>query len=310
VATLLDQATSGEPFGPGAAEDELRISLAGAQEKTALLWHHDQWCRPIGATPTTHILKLPLGRVGAVQADFSTSIENEWLCARVLSAYGLLVAPCEIAHFGPHKVLVVTRFDRLLQPDNWLARLPQEDFCQVTGTPSAARYQNDGGPGIDAILDKLRGSQQAEQDRKDFLLAQLLFWLLAAPDGHGKNFSIFLEAGGSFRLTPFYDVMSAWPVIGSGPNQFDRQKLKLAMSVKGSSAHYRIADIQRRHWNATAKRNAMGPDFEESIERVLRATPEVIKRLRDELPATFPAAVSAPIFQGLTDQAGRLAGAK
>lgn len=307
VVAQIDRAVRNQPLGMADAEDELRISLAGAQEKTALLWHQGQWCAPSGATPTTHILKLPLGKVGGVRADFSTSVENEWLCARVLAAYELRVAPCEIGHFGPHKVLVVTRFDRSAQPDGWLARIPQEDFCQVNGLPSSAKYQEHGGPGIDRILDTLRGSQQAEQDRRDFLAAQLVFWLLAAPDGHAKNFSLFIKPGGRFRLTPFYDVMSAWPAIGPGPNQFDRKKLKLAMAVKGKSAHYRLDDIQRRHWNATAKRNALGADFEAGIERVLRATPGVLDSLARELPPDFPAQVSEPIFRGIQAQADRLA---
>jgi len=36
-------------------DQDFRISLAGAQEKTALLWYDEQWQRPLGVTPTTHI---------------------------------------------------------------------------------------------------------------------------------------------------------------------------------------------------------------------------------------------------------------
>lgn len=51
------QGVVAEP-GPGAQEDahDFRISIAGAQEKSALLRVDGQWCRPLGATPTTHIL--------------------------------------------------------------------------------------------------------------------------------------------------------------------------------------------------------------------------------------------------------------
>jgi len=119
-------------------DDDFRISIAGAQEKTAFLHHDGKWCRPLGATPTTHIFKLPLGRVGGMQADMRTSVENEWLCARILRAYGLPVANCEIGRFGSQKVLVVERFDRQLHSSGkyWL-RLVQEDFCQATATPSS-----------------------------------------------------------------------------------------------------------------------------------------------------------------------------
>lgn len=307
VAALIDRTLAGEPIGLTDDEDELRISLAGAQEKTALLWHQGQWCEPKGATPTSHILKLPMGKVGQVQADFSTSVENEWLCAKVMAAFEIPVADCEISRFGPHKVLVITRFDRAMQPDGWLARLPQEDFCQVHGISSSQKYQDQGGPGIDLILDKLRGSSAAEQDRRNFLKAQLVFWLLAAPDGHAKNFSLFLEAGSRFRLTPLYDVMSAWPAIGSGPNQFDRHQLKLAMSVNDTNSHYRINDIRRKHWNATAKRNAMGSDFERVIHDLISATPAALGKVASQLPVGFPVEVSEPILNGVQAQVIRLA---
>lgn len=306
IVALLDQTLSTVPLPLGEQYDELRISLAGAQEKTALLLQDGQWHLPLSTTPTTHILKLPLGRVGAVQADFSTSVENEWLCSRVLHAFGLPVAHCWIESFGPHRVLVVERFDRQ-RFTAWWARLPQEDFCQVLGVPPQRKYESHGGPGIDAILDKLRGSQEPEADRQRFLMTQLIFWLLGAPDGHAKNFSIFLEPEGRFRLTPLYDVMSAWPVTGNGPNLFNRKKLKLAMAVCGKNRHDLIDRIQRRHWNETAKRNAMGPDFEKTIEKVLAAVPGVLEKVATELPPGFSAKVSVAILEGIQAQATRLA---
>ena len=56
------------PAAPGGELEDFRISIAGAQEKTAFLRHQGKWCRPIGSTPTTHIFKLPLGLVGNRQA--------------------------------------------------------------------------------------------------------------------------------------------------------------------------------------------------------------------------------------------------
>lgn len=308
VEALLDATVAGTNLGVP-PEDELRISIAGAQEKTGLLYHEGGWHLPQGATPTTHILKLPMGEVGTVRADFSTSVENEWLCAQLMLAYGLLAAHCDIARFGRHKVLVVERFDRKWIRADWIARLPQEDFCQVFGLNSVQKYEEKGGPSMDNILDKLRGSVQSERDRRHFLTAQLLFWMLAAPDGHAKNFSIHLLAGSRFELTPLYDVMSAWPAIGRGARQFQWQKVKLAMAVRSRNAHYRMHEVQRRHWNAIAKRNALGQDFEDVIEDVLKRTPSVIATVAAQLPKGFPAEVAEPIFEGLTKQAGRLAGA-
>ncbi|MGH8226732.1 MAG: type II toxin-antitoxin system HipA family toxin [Steroidobacteraceae bacterium] len=305
VERLLDQTIS-EP-APGISDDEdLRISIAGAQEKTALLWHQNQWCKPLGSTPTTHIFKLPLGEVGGIRADFSTSVENEWLCAEIARELGWPVANCRIAVFGRHKVLVVERFDRRLVDHSWWARLPQEDFCQVLGTASEQKYEEHGGPGMSAILGVLRGSENPETDRKTFLAAQLLFWLLAAPDGHAKNFSIFIESGGRYRLTPLYDIMSAWPIVGDGPNRFQWQKLKLAMAVRSKNAHYRMAHIQRRHWNAVAKANGMGEDFEPVIQQFITKVSRAVEAVSARLPAGFPTVVSESIFNGLLTQTKRL----
>ena len=305
VERLLDQ-TLTEP-APGIQDDEdLRISIAGAQEKTALLWHQNQWCKPLGPTPTTHIFKLPLGEVGGMRADFSTSVENEWLCAEIIREFGQPVANCQIAIFGRYKVLIVERFDRRMVSNTWWARLPQEDFCQVSGIPSEHKYEEYGGPGISTILGVLRGSDVPEADRRKFLTAQLLFWLLAAPDGHAKNFSIFIEPEGRYRLTPLYDIMSAWPVIGDCPKMFQWQKVKLAMALRTKNPHYRMAHIQRRHWNEVAKTNGMGEDFEPVIQQLIAQTPRVLEVVSARLPAGFPTAVSEPIFSGLIAQAKRL----
>jgi serine/threonine-protein kinase HipA len=305
IEAQLNAAVSGVSVGVP-EENDLRISIAGAQEKTAFLYHDDRWQLPHGSTPTTHIFKLPLGLVGGMRADFSTSVENEWLCAKLMRAYGLPVANCDIARFGRHKVLVVERFDRRRMSSGWIARLPQEDFCQVFGKGSTQKYEENGGPGMADILDKLRGSVQPQADRRNFLKAQLLFWMLAAPDGHAKNFSIRLLPGNGFEMTPLYDVMSAWPVIGRGARQFQWQKVKLAMAVRATNAHYHMQDVQRRHWNAVAKRNAMGPNFEDVIEEVRQKTSAIIAEAAAQLPNGFPHSVAGPIFDGLEKQARRL----
>jgi serine/threonine-protein kinase HipA len=275
---------------------DFRISIAGAQEKTALLYHKGRWRRPLGATPTTHILKLPLGLIGALQMDMKGSVENEFLCSRLMNAMGLPTAHCEIHTFGKMKILAVERFDRRLQ-NGWIARLPQEDFCQALGLPSSKKYEADGGPGMREILRVLDASSTPIDDKRAFLKAQIVFWLLAATDGHAKNFSLFLERGGRHRLTPFYDVLSAWPVIGRGPNLLDRKKVKLAMAVRSKSAHWKLAEIRPRSWDAVAKLAGFG-DAEAIIREVLDTAPAAVEAVSRDLPAGFPEEIRDKIFQG------------
>jgi serine/threonine-protein kinase HipA len=306
VEQLLVQTVASGGLGdePG---DELRISLAGAQEKTALLWHENQWVAPHGATPTTHILKLPIGLVGHHKADFSTSVENEWLCLNILGEFGIPVPRCAMLRFGEQKVLAVERFDRRLHSSGrWLVRLPQEDFCQVLGVPSHLKYESDGGPGMVALADRLAHSVQAQADLETLLSVQLLFWMLGATDGHAKNFSIALLPQGRFRLTPIYDVMSIWPIEGNGPSQISRHKIKMAMAVSGKNRHYKLKEIHRRHFNAMARKCHYGNDAEDLIERILAATPAVIGAVSARLPADFPAIVSDRILAGLANAARSL----
>lgn len=299
------------PSAFAAARDpdaDFRISLAGAQEKTAFLWWDGQWLAPRGATPTSHIFKLPLGLMGGRRADFRTSVDNEWLCLRLLKAYGLPVAEARIATFGRQRVLVVTRFDRRVAPDGqWLMRLPQEDFCQVEGCSPLRKYENEGGPGLKALFGTLRQSVNAEADMKTLMAAQVLFWLLRAPDGHAKNFSLQLLPRGRFQLTPLYDVMSVYPVLGDGPNQWSPYDIKSAMALLGKNRHYAMQSIQRRHFSSTAQQVGYAATAEPIIEDLLARTPAAITEVQADLPHDFSPRVLDAILGGL-EQAARSLG--
>ncbi|KDC56609.1 HipA-like protein [Bordetella bronchiseptica MBORD595] len=295
-------------FAAGRDPDaDFRISLAGAQEKTAFLWWGGQWLAPRGATSTSHIFKLPLGLVGGRRADFSTSVDNEWLCLKLLKAYGLDVAEASIATFGQQRVLVVERFDRRVAPNGqWLMRLPQEDFCQVEGCSSLRKYENEGGPGLKALFATLRQSVNAAVDMRTLMAAQILFWLLRAPDGHAKNFSIQLLPRGRFQLTRLYDVMSAYPVLGDGANQWSPFEIKLAMALIGKNRHYEMHGIQRRHFNSTAQKVGYGPTAEPIIEDLLARTPAIIAAVQADLPQDFSPRVADSVLGGLAQAAKSL----
>ena len=205
------------------------------------------------------------------------------------------------------KVLIVERFDRQLHSSGkyWL-RLVQEDFCQATATPSAKKYERDGGPGVVEISRILRNSVNRDRDLTCLLKAQILFWMLAATDGHAKNFSIRILSQGRFHLTPLYDVLSIWPVMGRASNNIPWHNARLAMSVRGKNKHYFIKDIQRRHFNAMAVQCGLGLSAEALIADILAATPAVIDSVQKGLPAGFPQRVVDAILTGLSKSAKRL----
>ena len=320
---LLQAVTSSPPRGPNDGshghehDDDFRISIAGAQEKTALLSMGGAWYRPHGATPTTHILKLPLGVIGNFRGDFSDSVENEWLCVQLLREFGLPIADADILTYGKQTVLSVKRFDRRWvgataedasrqqfapAAGQWIARLPQEDFCQATGRSPTEKYEADGGPTSEEIQEILEGSASRNTDRANFALAQLAFWLLAATDGHAKNFSVFHHAGGAFGMTPLYDVLSAWPVIGPGANQLPIQDAKLAMAIRGKSRHYRLREIHPRHWHELAIRMGL-PGLWDRMRNLVESADAHVAVVRARLPSSFPERVIDTIAAGIKQQA-------
>ncbi|EEW7862854.1 hypothetical protein D6T85_15575 [Escherichia coli] len=297
------------PLGMIREENDFRISVAGAQEKTALLRIGNDWCIPKGITPTTHIIKLPIGEIRQPNAtlDLSQSVDNEYYCLLLAKELGLNVPDAEIIKAGRVRALAVERFDRRWNTERTvLLRLPQEDMCQTFGLPSSVKYESDGGPGIARIMAFLMGSSEALRDRYDFIKFQVFKWLIGATDGHAKNFSVFIQAGGSYRLTPFYDIISAFPVLGgTGIHISD---LKLAMGLNASKGKKTAIDkIYPRHFLATAKVLRF-PEVQmhEILSDFARMIPAALDNVKTSLPTDFPENVVTAVETNVLRLHGRL----
>jgi serine/threonine-protein kinase HipA len=283
------------PLGIG-EDDSFRISIAGAQEKTALLYWQERWHKPNRTTATTHILKPSIGRLSN-GLDLTHSVENEFLCLKLLESFDLPAARARMAQYGERSVLIVERFDRLWTEDERLLRIPQEDCCQALSVPPTLKYESEGGPGIASILRLLRDGDNPAEDQRTFMKTMILFWLLGATDGHAKNFSVFLSPGGRYRMTPLYDVISAQPSVDA--HEIRQNKYRLAMAV-GDNRHYRINTIMPRHFLQTAQRASMGEQIMTSIFDELRdTTHDVVRNAIAELPQGFPEVVTTAIRSGI-----------
>lgn len=280
-------------------EEDFRISVAGVQEKTALLRFNGQWCLPKGNTPTTHIIKLPIGEIQQANAtlDLKDSVENEYLCIELARAMGFTVPNVDIIQTDNIKALAVERFDRRWTKDKTkLLRLPQEDICQVFGMPSSIKYESQGGPGIEKIMALLIGSSNAIEDRYNFMRFQVFQWLIGATDGHAKNVSIYIDKGGSYRLTPFYDILSAYPLLGG--KGLNIRKLKLSMGLKATKGKkVEISKILPRHFLDTAKAVNFSQDtMQEIMNEMKNALPKAILQVSARLPENFPKHIASSIF--------------
>jgi serine/threonine-protein kinase HipA len=291
------------PLGVG--EDEnFRISIAGAQEKTALLRRDGQWFRPTGTTATTHILKPQIGQLPN-GVDLSNSVENEYLCLKLMEGLGVPAAKVEIADFGGRRTLIVERFDRRWTRDARLLRLPQEDCCQALSVPPTRKYQSDGGPGMRQVINLLKGSDTPDADIATFMRANIIFWLLGATDGHAKNFSVFITPGGRFRMTPAYDVLTAQPSLDAG--QISRKQFKLAMSV-GKNRHYDVNGIMPRHFLQAADLAGVGlPTMRAIIADLGEGAQRKAATVIEALPQDFPVRLIDSVTTAINERTRLLA---
>ena len=274
-----------------------QFSLAGAQAKTALYAEpgSDRWGDPWGMVPTTHILKPAV-------SGFDDHDLNEHVCLEAARLCGLPAARSRVVAFGSERAVVVERYDRVRNAvdagPGGTVRLHQEDMCQALGVPPTAKYQNEGGPGPETIVELLRREvnprDHLDRDIGRLVDALAFNWLIAGTDAHAKNYSALLGAG-RVRLAPLYDVASALPY-----DDLYLPRLAMAMRIGGE---YRIEAVAGRHWRRFADANALQPD--QVIERVLQlarrlpeafaaaAGAEAVKALDSELPARLVDRVAA-----------------
>jgi serine/threonine-protein kinase HipA len=243
------------------SNDTGQFSLAGAQPKTALLRQDDRWGVPSGRIPTTHILKPP-------NDAFAGHAENEHLCLQLATALGLPAANSTVMKFKGEIAIVVERYDRI-PTRGTIRRVHQEDLCQALGCPPTSKYQNQGGPSAKAIIDFLRTHSASPMDDVwTFALALGFNWLIGGTDAHAKNYSMLIGAGGYTRLAPLYDIATALPY------DFDKKKLKLAMSI---GKEYLLHAIGWRKWARFCEQVRLPKD--EMHKRLTDLTTELRERL-------------------------------
>lgn len=253
------------------ARDAGQFSLAGAQPKTAFLFENGRWGVPSGRAPTTHIVKPPT-------ATFDGHAENEHVCLALARMLGLPAAASEVRVFEGEVAIVVERYDRV-RMGGAIRRLHQEDMCQALGLPPTGKYENEGGPGVQPIVELLRGySSRPSDDVWTFMRALALNWLIGGTDAHAKNYSVLIGAGGRARLAPLYDVASTLPY------DFDFKKLRLAMKIGG---RYLLDDISLRHWRKLASSVRLDEEQVRTTcldlaERLPDALTDVIKTARTD----------------------------
>jgi serine/threonine-protein kinase HipA len=277
TADNLGELISNLRRAPLGIDRNVRLSLAGVQEKLLLTCMPDGvWGRPVEGTPSTHILKPEI-------EPFGNTVENEQFCMTVAKNLGLSVAPVATILIDERPVLVVERYDRVIDPDGTVHRIHQEDFCQALGLPPEEKYEQDGGPSLARVARVLQDF--AESSAAETLLRTLVLNVaLGNCDAHAKNFSLLHTPTGALRLAPLYDLLSTrlYPLDD-----------KLAMYVDSVQKADRVT--AQRIINEAAGWGMSRNIAEELVANTLNDLPAAIiqaTRELDEFPDSLPELVS------------------
>jgi serine/threonine-protein kinase HipA len=254
------------PTRPLLTSEGVRLSLAGAQNKLALVIDEGQLILPAEDEPSTYILKI-------APEGFEGILENELFCLRLAQRAGLDVATAFLGHAGRTGYICVKRFDRERRENGSVLRLHQEDFCQALGIVPENKYQAEGGPSFVAGVKLLKvHSVKPAVDVLDFLKLAYFNFLTGNADAHGKNYSVLLPETGTV-LAPAYDLIctALYPDLSQ----------KMAMKI---GSEYDPERISARHWADLAKQCELKPDFVlESIRRLAASLLEHAPALAHDL---------------------------
>jgi serine/threonine-protein kinase HipA len=282
------------------AHSQGRLTLAGAQEKIALLRDGaGNWSLPLNGAVTSHILKPATG-------ELEHLLENEVYCMLLADAAGIGVASVGIAGAG-EPVFCTARFDRI-ERDGSVLRLHQEDFCQALAVDPAHKYEHDGGPGIERCAETIRLHSVAPELDLDRLVRWVGFsYLVGNEDAHAKNLALLHLPGGT-RLAPFYDIVSTevYPGLERG----------LSMQI---GRNWNVRNVQADDWQRLAGQvelpeAAVRDALAGLIDRVEAAMPQVADRAESLCgPARAYAAVGrivAARLARLSSDLARVAGTR
>jgi serine/threonine-protein kinase HipA len=293
AATIRDLAA--RPLGVEPAQD-IRISLAGAQDKLVLVVADGRVGLPRGTTPSTHILK-PESQVVRGRRRlpaFPGLVANEAFCMKLADLSGLNVPPIELMMIDGEPAIIIERYDRE-HVEHHIRRLHQEDFCQALGVPSFRKYEKDGGPGLPEYLELVgRYSSRVVDDEPELIQRVAFNYAIGNADAHAKNFSLLYPELGVARLAPAYDLIST--------HVYGHLTHDMATSVNGM---YDSRAFQAIHWQRELIRLGLRERFyagrlSDLADRIEAAVPHALTWITAEgLPHRIVDAVAAVVHERL-----------
>ncbi len=247
-------------FAEVAGADDVRLSLAGAQDKLPVKVVDGKFFLPTGNSPSTHILKFA--------SHFSHLPENETFTTMLGRAVGVETVDIELYQTSKSRIAVVKRYDRM-QVDGVYTRIHQEDFCQALGKHPQEKYQQEGGPTLKHCIELIKDVCSVPASELEKLIRWTMFnWLVYNADAHAKNISLMF-VNGQTKLTPFYDLVCT--------NNYPLVSKKLAMSIGGE---FLPGAVISKHLTSFAEELEVNPSYVNEIAG------DTVAKLQDSLKQT------------------------
>jgi len=193
-------------------DQKIRVSSAGFQDKIGIKVINSKWFLPDGIdNHTSHILKP-----APVNKPFESMVVNEFFCMKLSEQIKLPTAKTSL-HLIPEPILLIERFDRILEKNGFYSKIHVIDGCQLLGLPENHKAERPYGSGSDvahiregASVAKLIKAIKAYSSTPIVDLKLFLNWLafqlcIGNVDAHAKNISFFVDNVGKIKLAPFYD---------------------------------------------------------------------------------------------------------
>lgn len=251
-----------KPLGTG---NNLRLSLAGAQDKTGVLLLDNEVVLSDNITPSTHILKPAI-------KELKNSVENEYICMKTAEKLGIRVPKVEIRKANKTEYFLIERFDRIFD-NNFVKRVHQEDFCQAKNIASAFKYEVNKGVGYRSCFEILNQTTKPALAIKHFVERMVFNYLIMNNDAHGKNFSLLYREDGEIELAPAYDILCT--------KVYKKLDYKMAMAIGGK---YPCQEIQPSDFETFAKE--VGINYNQ-LSRIIKEQCYTIPELMSEVVSSF-----------------------
>ncbi len=257
--------------------DGMRLSLAGAQDKTAVILIDNKIAIPDKYVPTTHILKPQI-------KELQETVQNEYICMKAAQKLNIIVPDVQIRTVNEKEYFLIERYDREIK-NNKLKRIHQEDFCQASNIVSAYKYQAEGGVCYRDCFNILKKTSRPAVSIVRFLNLMIFNYLIGNNDAHGKNYSILHKDNGEIELAPAYDILST--------RVYNNLSKKMAMKIGG---YYESEKIFPHHFERFANETGISyTQLKKIIKEQAFILPDIIEEIICSFDNTIGKAISAVV---------------